>query len=123
MPTYVYSPTVSKKQPKNANTKQSKNTTNYSRNKNASPMNLLNMYSNMRVASRSNVRRAPVNRSRTLTYQTTAPSFVGKRYVKRSNGGYTLQYNIKNAGMSHNTPKPKLKFIQVARLVSPKSLK
>jgi len=111
MPTYVYSPVQSKK------TKSNNTSMNYSRNK-GSPKktqqsNLLSMYNQGRQSS---------NRSSTLKYNTAAPTFVGKRYKQRPNGGYTLEYNLKNAAIKSHS-KPKLRFVQLARLISPNRLK
>ena len=116
MPTYVYSPVQSKNSRKssrsNASSAASSNVESiYKKNSRTSPKSLLNMYSNNNK-----------NISGTLKYQTTAPSIVGKKYTQRPNGGYNLSYHLKNASIKTST-KPKLKFIQVAKLVSPKLLK
>jgi hypothetical protein len=68
------------------------------------------------------MRRAPNrNVNKTLRYQTTAPRLVNKRYVPRPNGGFTLEYNLKNAKIVA-AKKPTLKFIQIAKLISPKRI-
>ena len=103
MPTYVYSPSL-----KNNNSRITNNTSRSRQNQN---LNLTNNFSEIQN-----------NESKTIRYQTIAPSFVNKRYVKRPNGGYTLEYKIQNAKIVDNK-KPKLRFIQIAKLVSPKNLK
>ena len=104
MPTYIYSPS------QKSNQKSKTNNYTSSPNKKSQNLNLLRNFSKVQN-----------NESKTIRYQTTAPSFVNKRYVKRSNGGYTLEYKIQNAKIVDNK-KPKLRFIQIAKLISPKKL-
>jgi hypothetical protein len=119
MPTYIYSPVQSSSMNTSGKTPYAQSDSmNYSRNKGSPPKkqktNLLSMYTQrQQSSSRSNS---------TLQYNTTAPTFVGKRYKPRSNGGYTLEYNLKNASIKYHS-KPKLRFVQLARLISPNSLK
>ena len=113
MPTYVYSPVQSKRSKNIHRSKASSNVSNantYEKNSRTTQKSLLSMYSNNK------------NNSRTLKYQTTAPSIVGKKYTQRPNGGYNLSYHLKNASVK-TAVKPKLRFIQIAKLISPKLLK
>ena len=116
MPTYIYSP--------NQKNKSKSNASNYKRNKASQKSNLLSMYSAYSQPITPVTQSQPVaqNNRKTLTYQTTAPKIVNKRYTQRANGGYTLAYNLENAKIV-TEQKPKLKFIQVAKLISPRSLK
>ena len=92
MPTYIYSPSQKK-----SNQKSSTNYTS-SPNKKSPNVNLLRNFSKAQNPSN--------NQSKTIRYRTTAPSFVNKRYVKQTNGGYTLEYKIQNAKIVDNK-KPK----------------
>ena len=113
MPTYIYSPFKKNNQSERSNASSTYKKTPTPRHQSTN-VNLLKMYSP--PPSQNN------NNKKTLRYKTTAPSFVNKRYIQRPNGGYTLEYNIKNAKIVGNQ-KPKLRFIQIAKLVSPRSLK
>ena len=123
MPTYVYSPVPTKRSNNQNTTTEKKSSKNYQINasrRSSNNQNLLDMFVQKQLKESY---QKPYNvAAKTLKYRTSAPSFVGKRYTKQQNGGYTLEYNIKNAAIANNQ-KPKLKFIQVAKLISPKSLK
>lgn len=125
MPTYIYSPSR-KNNRSSTNRSNSSNTSNNASStykktsqkpktsRNSQSVNLLKMYMRPQMSN--------TNNSKTLRYKTTAPTFVNKRYIQRPNGGYTLEYNIKNAKVVTDQ-KPKLRFIKIAKLVNPQSLK
>lgn len=114
MPTYIYSPSKKNNQSARSNVSSPSNYKKTPTPKRKSPnVNLLKLYQQPQNTN---------NNTKTLRYKTTAPTFVNKRYIQRPNGGYTLEYNIKNAKIVTNQ-KPKLRFIQIAKLVSPRSLK
>lgn len=115
MPTYVYSPIQSQNKNNNKN--------NSSHSSSASSRSINSSYKRNktpRMTAATNV--ANNNNSQVLRYQTVAPSIVSKKYTQRPNGGYNLSYRLQNANVRLHQ-KPKLRFIQLARLVSPQRLK
>ena len=51
-----------------------------------------------------------------LRYKTTAPKFVDTRYIKQSNGGFRLQYTIKNAKITTNNKSGQKPFVFINKL-------